>query len=214
MSTVLVIGATSPTAQVFIDLMENDYPNVNLKLFVRNVNKLTASQQQTYPITIGDAGDYQDLMRALDGVDYIYDSVGGMNSINYANYLIKAIQESQAKIKHIVDISAGGIYGEYRSGVRPYLSAVRYMYPKYTKDQLKKPDLYKEAGLSFTIFRPGLIMDGPETQVITHTPEYRNIKSDEFPINRLTFARAAANALFNDKYLNLSVSVSNGSSLQ
>ncbi|MCF7522375.1 hypothetical protein L3X07_01255 [Levilactobacillus brevis] len=39
MKTVLVIGATSPTAQAFIALMARDYPEVNLKLFVRNLKK-------------------------------------------------------------------------------------------------------------------------------------------------------------------------------
>lgn len=36
MNTVLVIGTTSPTAQAFIKLMERDYPEMTLKLFVRN----------------------------------------------------------------------------------------------------------------------------------------------------------------------------------
>lgn len=182
MSTVLVIGATSPTAQAFIDLMATDYSDIDLKLFVRNPAKLTEQQRQNYTVVVGDASSYDDYVTALDGVDYIYDS-------------------------------AGGIYGEYKSGVRPYLSAVRYMYPKYTKDQLNKVEWFTDSGIDFTIFRPGLIMDGPETQVITHTPEFRDIRSNEFPINRSTFARAAANSLFNGYYPNQSVSVSNGGPL-
>lgn len=214
MSTVLIIGATSPTAQAFIDLMATDYSEINLKFFVRNPAKLTDQQRQNYTVVVGDASSYEDYVTALDGVDYIYDSVGGMNTLNFTPTLLKAIKDSGAQIKHIADISAGGIYGEYKSGVRPYLSAVRYMYPKYTKDQLNKVAWFTDSGIDFTIFRPGLIMDGPETQVITHTPEFRDIRSDEFPINRSTFARAAANSLFKGYYLNQSVSVSNGEPLK
>lgn len=170
-------------------------------------------QQQKYQIIVGDAANYDDYVKALADVDYVYDSVGGMKTIGFTKMLIKAITENNFPIKHVVDISAGGIYGEYRSGMRPYLSAVRYMYPQYTKDQLSKLDDYNKSGLDFTIFRPGLIMDGPETKVITHTPDFRDIQSDEFPINRSTFARAAANALFNNMYNKESLSVSNGESL-
>lgn len=214
MNTVLVIGATSPTAQAFIDLMESDYSDYDLKMFVRNPDKLTPGQRQKYEIIVGDASNYDDYVKALQGVDYVYDSVGGMNTIGFTATLIKAITDNDFPIKHVVDISAGGIYNEYRSGVRPYLSAVRYMYPAYTKDQLQKPELYTESGLNFTIFRPGLIQNGPETRVITHTPDYRDIRSDEFDINRTTFARAAANALFNGMYNKQSLSLSNGSTLK
>jgi NmrA-like family. len=213
MSTVLIIGATSPTAQAFINLLESDYSEVDLKLFVRNPDKLTATQLQKYQVIVGDASKYDDYVTALKNVDYVYDSVGGMKTIGFSKMLIKAIVENHYPIKHVVDISAGGIYGEYKSGVRPYLSAVRYMYPQYTKDQLSKLDDYQASGLDFTIFRPGLIQNGPETQVITHTPDYRDIHADEFDINRTTFARAAANALFKGMYNRQSLSVSNGAAL-
>lgn len=215
MSTVLIIGATSPTAQAFIELLESEYPDVNLRLFVRNTNKLTFNQQQKYQVIVGNAASYDDYVKALaGGVDYIYDSVGGMNTLGFTPLLLKAIKDTKTSIKHIVDISAGGIYGEYHSGMRPYLSAVRYMYPKYTQDQLKKPEWFEESGIDFTIFRPGLIQDGPETQVITHTPDYRDIHADEFPIYRSTFARVAVNAMFYGAYKNKSVSVSNGAALE
>ena len=179
MNTVLVIGATSPTAQAFIKLMERDYPEMTLKLFVRNRKKVPAYQKREHVIFLGDAAKYTDYVAALEDVDYIYDSVGGLSTGPYVKLLLRAIKETQATIKRIVDISAGGIYGA-------------------------------NSGIPFTIFRPGLIQNGPETKIITHGPEFRAIPESEFAINRDTFARAAANALFNDDYHNQSVAISNG----
>jgi hypothetical protein len=65
MSTVLIIGATSPTAQAFINLLESDYSEVDLKLFVRNPDKLTATQLQKYQVIVGDASKYDDYVTAL-----------------------------------------------------------------------------------------------------------------------------------------------------
>ncbi|XXO41257.1 NAD(P)H-binding protein [Lactiplantibacillus plantarum] len=210
MNTVLVIGATSPTAQAFIKLMERDYPEMTLKLFVRNRKKVPAYQKREHVIFLGDAAKYTDYVAALEDVDYIYDSVGGLSTGPYVKLLLRAIKETQATIKRIGDISAGGIYGEYLSGNLPYLSAVRTQHPQYTHDQLDKPLLFANSGIPFTIFRPGLIQNGPETKIITHGPEFRAIPESEFAINRDTFARAAANALFNDDYHNQSVAISNG----
>jgi len=212
MSTVLVLGATSPTAQVFIRLLQQDYPTVNLKFFVRNLKKLPKDLRD-YPTIVANADDYSAYVEAVKGVDYIYNAIGGLNTGMATPYLLKAIAETKTPIKHIVDISAGGIYGEFLSGKSPRLSAVRTMYPEYTQDQLNKVQYFEASGIDFTIFRPGLIKNGPETQVITHTPEYRAIGPDEFNINRTTFARAAVNAMFNDAYHNQSVSVSNGAPL-
>lgn len=210
MKTILVIGATSPTAQVFIKLIESEYSSVNLKLFVRNPERLTTEQLTKYEVIVGDAASYDDYVRSLFNVDYIYNSVGGLETGRYTQLLIKAINDAGVNIKRVVDISAGGIYGEYLSGGAPYLSAVRIIHPKYTKEQINKLSWYQRSELNFTIFRPGLIKNGPETQIVTHTTNYRKIGRDEFNINRATFARAAANALFNDDYHNQSVSVSNG----
>lgn len=213
MKTVLVLGATSPTAQAFIQLLQTDYPDTAIKLFVRNPAKLPADQRTAFPIFTGDANTATDLIPALDNVTHVYTAVGGTGTGNSVSALLSAIQTTQAPIEHIVDISAGGIYGEYQSGLRPYLSAVRFMYPGYTKEQLRKPDLYAASGIAYTIFRPGLIQNGPETQLITHLPDYRKISPAEFDINRSTFARAAANALFKGQYHNQSLSVSNGAPL-
>lgn len=213
MATILVLGASSPTAQAFIRLIQKDYPKTNLKLFVRNPGRLPVDLKDDYEVFVGDAASYENYVEALDNVDYIYNSVGGLETGPYTQQLLKAIQDTGTQIQRIVDISAGGIYGEYLSGKAPYLSTVRFRHPVYTKDQLNKLDWYRDSGLNFTIFRPGLIQDGPETKIITHTPDYREIGPDEFAINRSTFARAAVNALFKDDYHNQSVSVSNGASL-
>lgn len=207
METILVLGATAPTAQAFIHLIKTDYPEYRLKLFVRNPSKLPATDDEVF---VGDGGSYEDYYAALSGVTYIYNAIGGVKTGTYTQQLIQAIQDTHTTIKHVVDISAGGIYGEYRSGLRPYLSMVRTMYPQYTKDQIKKVDWYQASGLDFTILRPGLIQDGPETRAITHTPEYREIGKDQFDVNRTTLARVAAEALFNNRYHNQSIAVSNG----
>lgn len=210
MSTVLILGATSPTAQAFIKLMETEFSQYELKLFARNPQRLPQSQRQNHEVITGDGSAYEDYVHALKNVDYIYNSIGGLETGPYTQLLIKAIKDTNTPIKHIVDISAGGIYGEYLSGNAPYLSTVRTRHPEYTQDQINKLDWYKQSGFEFTIFRPGLIQNGPETGIITHTPDYLKIEPAEFPINRTTFARAAVNALFNGDYRNVSVSVSNG----
>lgn len=213
MATVLVLGASSKTAQSFIALMAREYPTYDLKLFVRQPQKLTDEQRERYQVVVGDASRYEDYVTALSGVDYIYNSVGGNGTGQFAQLLLRAIAATHTPIKHVVDISAGGVYGEYQSGLLPYLSAVQKMYPQYTKDQRAKLGWYQDSGLDFTIFRPGLIQDGPETQLITHTPDFRKIPKSEFDINRTTFARAAVDALFNGAFHNQNVSVSNGAPL-
>ncbi|MCH4008660.1 NAD(P)-binding oxidoreductase [Companilactobacillus sp.] len=212
MSTVLILGASSPTAQAFIKMMNTEYSDVHLRLFVRNINKLPMEQRHKFDIIIGDGSNYEDYVRALVDVDYIYNSIGGLGTGEYTPILIKAIKDTKTNIKHVVDISAGGIYGEYLSGDNQYLSAVRTMYPEYTQNQLNKLSWYKKSGLDFTIFRPGLIKNGPETSVVTHDTDYRKIGENQFNINRATLARAAINALFNNKYDCESLSVSNGKS--
>ncbi|MGL0748824.1 NAD(P)-binding oxidoreductase [Secundilactobacillus paracollinoides] len=213
MKTVLVLGATSPTAQAFIRLMETEFSDYQLRLFVRNESRLPRDERQQHTVIIGDGSSYDDYVKALNDVDYIYNSIGGLETGPYTQLLIQAIRDTKTSIQRVVDISAGGIYGEYLSGDLPYLSTVRFRHPEYTRDQLNKLEWYKESGLSFTIFRPGLIQNGPETQIITHTPDYLKIAPDEFAINRATFARAAVNALFKDDYHNQSVSVPNGKKL-
>ena len=159
--------------------------------------------KQAYPVIVGDAANYDDYVRALDGgVTHIYNSVGGVKMGAYTQTLLKAIAMTHAPIEHIGDISAGGIYNELRSGIRPYLSAVRTLYPKYTRDQVHKLDWYRDSGLAFTIFRPGLIKDGSETEIAPPTPDHHDIHEDEFDINWSTFVRAATNVLFNDDYHN------------
>lgn len=145
--TVLILGATSPTAQAFVTLLQRDYPAVQLRFFVRNPDKLPADQR-AIPTFTGDANQAADLVPAVDGVQYVYTSVGGTGTGNSVQALLSAIATTQAPIEHIVDISAGGIYGEYQSGLKPYLSAVRYLYPGYTKEQLAKPARYAASGLA------------------------------------------------------------------
>ncbi|WP_318767227.1 NAD(P)H-binding protein [Lactiplantibacillus carotarum] len=111
MATVLVLGASSKTAQSFIALMAREYPTYDLKLFVRQPQKLTDEQRERYQVVVGDASRYEDYVTALSGVDYIYNSVGGNGTGQFAQLLLRAIAATHTPIKHVVDISAGAFTG-------------------------------------------------------------------------------------------------------
>lgn len=80
MKTVLVLGATSPTAQAFIRLMETEFSDYQLRLFVRNESRLPRDERQQHTVIIGDGSSYDDYVKALNDVDYIYNSIGGLET--------------------------------------------------------------------------------------------------------------------------------------
>lgn len=200
MSSILILGASSPTAQAFIKMMSDEYPDVHLRLFVRNINKLPMEQRHKLDIIIGNGANYDDYVRALSGIDYVYNAIGGAYSDEYTSILLRAIRDSKCLIKHIVDISVSS---------EQSLSGVRRIHPEYTQNQIIKLKMYQGSGLDFTILQSGSIKNGPETPVVTLTSDYKKDDTRNLNISRATLARAAINALFKNQYACESLFVTN-----
>lgn len=206
----LILGATSLTAQAFIRLMQQEYPHIKLKLFVRNIDNLPMEQQHSHDVIIGNGTNYNDYLRALNDVDYIYDAINGPNTFECTKVMFKAIKDSKTNIQHIVDISASEIHHQTPKKNSQADLQLQKRNAEYSKQRLQTFDLFKKSKINFTILQPGIVKKGPETKVITHVPDLKKVSSTNLKINRPTLARTAANALFTNKYNDMSLSVANG----
>lgn len=209
MTTVLILGATSLTAQAFIKLIQQDYPDVKLKLFVDNINNLPMEQQHKHQVIIGDPKNYNDYLRAIKDVDYVYNTY----NVPHIKFLLDSIKETKTSIKHIVDISASEIHHAKPTKKSQNDLSLQQRNAQYSKEQLDKFALLKKSGIDFTILRPGVIKKGPETKVLTHVPDFKKVPIEKMKVNRPTLARTALDALFHGEYRDMSIAVSNGKAL-
>ena len=136
MKKVIVIGASGSLAQYVIEAL-TDLEGIELTLFVRNKNRLSKSAAENYTVVEGDAMNYDDVKKAIEGQDIVYVNLAGNLEV-MANNIVKAMQ--QAGVKRIIAISSIGIY---ETPLRSVLVAYR-----------KLADVIETSGLDYTILRP------------------------------------------------------------
>ena len=111
MKNVLVISASSQTAQ-WTDKALAKNPDINLTLFLRHPNKLSADLQQERQI-VGDATDLDDVRNAVKGMDIVYASLAGEVK-KAAETIVKAMDLEGGKL--LIWTSSLGIYNEIPAG--------------------------------------------------------------------------------------------------
>lgn len=94
MKNVLVISASSQIAQ-WADKALAKNPDINLTLFLRHLNKLSADLQQERQI-VGDATDLDDVRNAVKGMDIVYASLAGEVK-KAAETIVKAMDLEEVK---------------------------------------------------------------------------------------------------------------------
>lgn len=146
MKNVLVIGASSQIAQ-WADKALAKNPDINLTLFLRHPNKLSADLQQERQI-VGDATDLDDVRNAVKGMDIVYASLAGEVK-KAAETIVKAMDLEGGK--RLIWTSSLGIYNEIPGEFGRWNQQVLGGY--YHRYRLAA-DVVEGSDLDYTIIRP------------------------------------------------------------
>lgn len=109
MQNILILGAHGKIAQLATKLFL-DQTDAHLTLFLRKSNRLTATDPKRETIVEGDAGNVEDLTKAMAGKDVVYANLAGHNIEAQAKAVVAAMRA--AKVKRLIWISTLGIYDE------------------------------------------------------------------------------------------------------
>jgi uncharacterized protein YbjT (DUF2867 family) len=142
MKKVLVIGATGSLATVVTAAIMKQ-SDVQLTLFARNINRLSASDNVT--LIQGDALNFDDVKAAISGQHIVYVNLAG-NLEAMAKNIVKAMQETG--VKRIIAISSIGIY---ETPLKPILKQYRAL-----------ADVIEASGLAYSILRPDWFTNADE----------------------------------------------------
>ncbi len=116
--------------------------NSALTLFLRRVNQLSQTLRRGCEIIQGDAINYNDVLKAVDGKDIVYINLAGNLEV-MAKIIVKAMQETGRfadAVKRVIVISSIGIY---ETPLKPVLQPYRRL-----------ADVIEASGLDYTILRP------------------------------------------------------------
>lgn len=200
MKNVILIGANGSTSKEIIPrLLEQE--DVQLTLFLRRASRMQNMQGDRVNVVDGDATDLTDLTRAIRGLDIVISSVGGMDlDIKTAN-IVKAMKDVGAR--HIIAISAGGIYDELPE---PFNAWDKSMVGQYRPINLKTAEVVEQSGLTYTVLRPVWLTDEP-TEVFQLTAKGETSKGTE--TSRASIARFVADIVKNpERYANQNLGIS------
>lgn len=136
MKKVIIIGASGSLAKYVIEAAK-PLENIELTLFLRNKNRISAELSDGCKIIEGDALNFEDVKKAVSGQDIIYVNLEG-NLEPMTKNIVKAMHETN--VKRIIAISSIGIYDQ---PLKPVLIPYR-----------KLADLIENSGLDYTILRP------------------------------------------------------------
>lgn len=180
MKNVILIGANGSTSQAIIPrLLEQD--DVKLTLFLRRASRLKHMQSDRVDVVEGDASSPADLMRAIRGQEIVVSTMGGMDLDAKTTNIVQAMKEVGAR--HLVVISAGGIYDE----LPPAFNAWdKRMVGQYRPINLKAAEIAEQSGLTYTVLRPVWLTNEPtETFQLTHKGEtYKGTETSRASIGR------------------------------
>ncbi len=136
MRKVIIIGATGSLAEYVIQDLKG-LENIELTLFVRNRNKLSKYLSDYCTVVEGNALNYTDIKKAVQGQDIVYINLEGDLETMSQN-IVKAMQEEG--VKRVIAISSVGIYDTpLKSVLQPYR---------------KLADIIENSGLDYTVLRP------------------------------------------------------------
>lgn len=166
MKNVLLIGANGSTSKEIIPrLLEQD--DVKLTLFLRRASRLQTVESDRVDVVEGDANRRADLATAIRGQDIVVSAMGGSDlDVKTVNF-VTAMKEVRAR--HLVVISAGGIYDELPATFNAW---DKRMVGQYRPINLKTAGIAEQSGLTYTVLRPVWLTDKPtEAFQLTHKGE-------------------------------------------
>lgn len=156
MTNVLILGANGHIA-TFVRQQLQDEPELKIRLFVRNPNKLENFNDDE--VVQGDATDPATLVQAMTDIDIVYSNLGTPLIEEQAKCVIDAARFT--KIKHLIWISTLGIYdevpGEFGRYNTEYLNNGGLQ--SYLATEARAATTIKKGGVPFTIIRPAWLTD-------------------------------------------------------
>lgn len=108
MVKVLILGANGQIARLATAQLVD--AKADLRLFLRNANRLQSEKTERAEIIDGDAANVADLTQAMVGVDVVYANLAGHNIEQQAKSVVAAM--TQTGIKRLIWVSTLGIYDE------------------------------------------------------------------------------------------------------
>ena len=108
MVKVLILGANGQIARLATAQLVD--AKADLRLFLRNANRLQSEKTGRAEIIDGDAANAADLTQAMAGVDVVYANLAGHNIEQQAKSVVAAM--TQTGIKRLIWVSTLGIYDE------------------------------------------------------------------------------------------------------
>lgn len=200
MKNVILIGANGSTSKEIIPrLLEQE--DVRLTLFLRRASRMKDMQSDRVNVVDGDAANLADLTRAIGGQDIVISTMGGMDlHANTAN-ITRAMKEVGAR--HLVVISAGGIYDELPE---PFNAWDMGMVGQYRPINLKTAEVAERSGLTYTVLRPVWLTSKP-TEVFQLTRKGETFKGTE--TSRASIGRFVADLVKDpQRYANQNLGIS------
>lgn len=180
MKNVILIGANGSTSKEIIPrLLEQD--DVKLTLFLRRASRMQHMQSDRVNVVEGDAAELADLKRAIRGQDIVISTMGGMDLDAKTANIVKAMKEVGAR--HVIVISAGGIYDELPE---PFNAWDKRMVGQYRPINLKTAEVAEQSGLTYTVLRPVWLTDKPteEFQLTRKGETYKGTETSRASIGR------------------------------
>ncbi|CAN7743164.1 SDR family oxidoreductase [Variovorax sp. LjRoot178] len=172
MKNVILIGANGSTSKEIIPrLLEED--DVKLTLFLRDASRMQNMQSDRVDVVEGDAARLADLTRAIHGQEIVISTMGGMDLDAKTANIARAMKEVGAR--HIVVISAGGIYDELPAAFNAWDKG---MVGQYRPINLKAAEVAEQSGLAYTVLRPVWLTNKP-TEAFRLTRKGETFKGTE-----------------------------------
>lgn len=200
MKKVILIGANGSTSKEIIPrLLEQD--DVKLTLFLRRASRMQDMQSDRVDVVEGDAARPADLTRAIRGHEIVISTMGGMDlDANTAN-IARAMKEVGSR--HIVVISAGGIYDELPAAFNAWDKG---MVGEYRPINLKAAEVAERSGLTYTVLRPVWLTDKPTEgfQLTGKGEAYKGTETSRASIGRFVADLVKAPQLYANQNLGIS----------
>lgn len=155
---ILILGAHGKIAQLVRERLSetSDSPNL-IRLFLRDANRIQ-NVRKNEEVMEGDAANFDDLVKALVDVDFVYANLAGKNIEDQAKNIVKAMDA--ANKKRLVWISTLGIYdevpGEFGKWNHQMLDG------GYLETYAAAAEIIENSDLDYTIIRPAWLTNKDE----------------------------------------------------
>lgn len=156
MKNILILGANGKIAHYVIENLIED-KDVNLKLFLRNSNRLEKYKSKNVELIEGDVSNEDSLKSAIKDADIVYANLAGDNLDDLAKNIIKVMDEE--KVKRLIFIASIGVLDEVPGKFGEWNNKILVDYlPPYKR----AVTLIEKSDLVYTIIRPAWLTDKDE----------------------------------------------------